>query len=251
MLETTKISKKFGELQAVDKVSLSFGDRSDEVTFIVGPNGAGKTTFINLLTGHHKPTSGSILLNGEDITNYDSAERVDKGLVRSFQIAQLFEEMTARENLRVAQLSKRGLTASVFSRADAYAEVESTISSIIDQLNLSNVSDTPVEDLPHGSRKLVDVGIALCLEPQILLLDEPTAGIPSDQKQFVIETIYAVSKEQGIPTVIIEHDMDLVTEYGDRMIALHEGSVLASGDPQLLETDEELRRVLLGVTSDE
>ncbi len=256
MLEARNLRKTFGELRATDDVSLQFGTTDGEMVFIVGPNGAGKTTLVNLLTGLLTPDQGSVVVHEDDgdgstvereITGLAPEKRVDAGLVRSFQIVHVFEEMTVRENLRVAVLSERGETLNVLSFDDGHDGVERTVDDLLAQFRLEDVADEVADTLPHGDRKLLDVAMSFGLEPTYLLLDEPTAGVATREKEYVIETIAEASDADDVTTVTIEHDMDIVKSYADRLVVLHEGRVFREGDPSLLETDGELRRVLLGV----
>jgi branched-chain amino acid transport system ATP-binding protein len=247
MLEARNLRKSFGNIVATDDVSVEFGRETGEMVFIVGPNGAGKTTLINLLTGLLEPDAGAVVLDGEEITGLSPDERVHKGLVRSFQVVRIFEEMTVRENLRTVILAKDGRTRNPFSRSDSYEDVESRTAELLDRFRLEDVADTVAEELPHGDRKLVDVAMSFALEPDYLLLDEPTSGVSSQETDYVIETIVGVGEEEQVTTVTIEHDMDLVRGYADRVIALHQGSVHGEGPATMLETDRELRRLLLGV----
>ncbi len=257
MLEARNLRKEFGELRATDDVSLEFGTTPGEMVFIVGPNGAGKTTLVNLLTGLLEPDQGSVVVHEEtddgttverDITNVDPERRVNEGLVRSFQIVHVFEEMTVRENVRVAVLSRYDKLLSVRSRDDQHEDVEETVDDLLAQFRLEETQHEVAETLPHGDRKLLDVAMSFGLDPEYLLLDEPTSGVATREKEYVIETIVEASDARGVTTVTIEHDMDLVKTYADRLVVLVEGSVFREGDPTLLETDGELRRVLLGVT---
>jgi branched-chain amino acid transport system ATP-binding protein len=257
MLEARNLVKEFGKLRATDDVSIRFGEEEGEMVFIVGPNGAGKTTLINLLTGLLEPDGGSVIMHEadgtaeRDITGMRPDRRVKEGLVRSFQIVHLFEEMTVRENIRTASLSNHGKFTEVRSLDNEHEVVESDVDDLLEQFRLEDVADEVAETLPHGDRKLLDVAISFALEPNYLLLDEPTSGVGSEEKEYVIETVVEASKEQNVSTVTIEHDMDIVRNYADRMVALVEGSVFREGPPTLLDTDAELRRTLLGVTEDE
>ncbi|WP_255190772.1 ABC transporter ATP-binding protein [Natronobeatus ordinarius] len=257
MLEARKLRKEFGELRATDDVSLEFGRTPGEKVFIVGPNGAGKTTLVNLLTGLLDPDQGAVVVHEEngdgttverDITDVDPERRVNEGLVRSFQIVHVFEEMTVRENVRVAVLSRHDKLLSMRSRDDQHEEVEETIDGLLEQFRLEEIQHEVAETLPHGDRKLLDVAMSFGLDPTYLLLDEPTSGVATREKEYVIETIVEASEANDVTTVTIEHDMDLVKAYADRLVVLVDGSVFREGDPTLLETDDELRRVLLGVT---
>ena len=256
MLEAKGLKKSFGNIVATDDVSVEFGREEGEMVFIVGPNGAGKSTLVNLLTGLLDPDEGEVILDGEEVTGLRADERVHKGLVRSFQVVKVFEEMTVRENLRTAILIKEQMTGGfnpraalrgLFSLDDEHEEVEEKIDELISQFRLDDVSDSIAEELPHGDRKLLDVAMSFALDPEYLLLDEPTSGVSAQETDYVIETIVEVSEKQNVTTVTIEHDMDLVRGYADRVIALHQGSVHGEGPPTMLETDDELRRLLLGV----
>lgn len=255
MLEARNLRKEFGELRATDDVSLEFGKTPGEMVFIVGPNGAGKTTLVNLLTGLFEPDRGSVVVHAEengttvkeDITEMPPEERVEAGLVRSFQIVHVFEEMTVRENVRTAALSRYDKTLSMRTLDDGHAEVEADVDDLLVRFRLEDIADEVAATLPHGDRKLLDVAMAFALDPRYLLLDEPTSGVATREKEYVIETIVQASDAEDVTTVTIEHDMDLVKNYADRLIVLHEGRVFREGDPDLLEHDPELRQVLLGV----
>jgi branched-chain amino acid transport system ATP-binding protein len=257
MLEARNLQKSFGELVATDDVSATFGQETGEMVFIVGPNGAGKTTLVNLLTGLLTPDSGSVVVheqNGDrdgtvekDITGMSPEDRVREGIVRSFQVVHVFEEMTTRENLRTAVLADEGLTTSMFSSTDGHEDVERRVEDLIERFGLEDIAETIAEELPHGDRKLIDVAMSFGLDPNYLLLDEPTSGVSTSEKEYVIDTIVDVSKAEGVTTITIEHDMDIVSEYADRVIALHQGRVHGEGPPIMLETDQELRSLLLGI----
>lgn len=256
MLEARNLRKSFGKLVATDDVSVEFGREEGEMVFIVGPNGAGKTTLVNLLTGLLDPDDGSVVLHqwdedGErierDITDMSPHDRVKAGVVRSFQVVHVFEEMTVRENLRTAVLAEQDLLNSAFSFSDEHEGVEAIVDDLVERFRLDDQQHVVADKLPHGDRKLLDVAMSFGLDPDILLLDEPTSGVSAQETDYVIETIVNVSQADDVTTVAIEHDMDIVSEYADRVVALHQGSILGEGDATILETDDELRRVLLGV----
>ncbi|PSP71309.1 ABC transporter ATP-binding protein [Halobacteriales archaeon QH_8_67_27] len=247
MLEARGLKKTFGQITATDDVTLEFGREEGELAFIVGPNGAGKTTLVNLLTGLLTPDEGAVVMDDEDITAMSPDERVHAGLARSFQVVRVFEDMTVRENIRTVVLARRKQTRSMFSLADGHEEVEATVADLIEKFRLEDAADSVAEELPHGDRKLLDVAMSFGLDPNYLLLDEPTSGVSTREKEYVIETIVEVSRAEGVTTVTIEHDMDIVTAYADRLVALHQGAVHGDGTPEMLETDDELRRLLLGV----
>jgi len=156
--------------------------------------------------------------------------------------------MLEARDLRTAVLSDEGRTLSMFSLSDAHESVERRVDELLSQFRLGDLADTPASTLPHGDRKLLDVAMSFGLDPAYLLLDEPTAGVTTSEKGYVVDTIVDVGRARGVTTVMIEHDMDIVTEYADRLIALHQGQVHGEGDPSMLRTDDELRRLLLGVS---
>ncbi len=259
MLEATNLKKSFGKLVATDDINVQFGREPGEMVFIVGPNGAGKTTLVNLLTGLIEPDEGSVVLrrtsddgDGDDrtvdITAMSPEQRVKEGVVRSFQVVHVFEEMTVRENLRTVVLSEQGLLKSAFSFSNEHESVETAIDDLIERFRLNGQEHVVANKLPHGDRKLLDVAMSFGLDPEVLLLDEPTSGVSAQETDHVMETIVNVTTAENVTTVAIEHDMDIVSEHADRVIALQQGSVLDKGDASMLETDDKLRRVLLGVT---
>ena len=245
ILETDDVRKEFGSLVAIDGVSLEF--YRDEIVGIIGPNGAGKTTYVNLISGALTPTSGRVLFKDRDISGLKRHKRVQLGLVRSFQIPQIYDELTVFENVQSSVISRRQDNNKLFTPIDRHTETVEETEELLDIFGLSAHADDETEHLPHGIRKVLDVAMSFALDPQYLLLDEPTSGVATQEKEYVIETIVEASEAEGVTTVTIEHDMDLVKEYADRLVVLHEGSVFREGEPELLETDSELRRVLLGV----
>ncbi len=250
MLEAQELTKSFGSLTAVNGVSLELGLDGREQVFIVGPNGAGKTTLINLLTGRLTPDKGVIRMDGDDITTMETTDRVEHGLVRSFQLVHVFDSMTIRENLRTALLSREGLSFKMLVNESSYEHIEAEIDELMDEFGLTAEANTVVSNLSHGDRKLLDVAITFALEPKYLLLDEPTSGVGQREKNELIETVVEASRTYGISTLTIEHDMDIVKTYADRIIALHQGEILAEGEPNLIETDQQLRNKLLGIKNE-
>ncbi len=250
MLEAQELTKSFGSLTAVDGVSLELGLDGREQVFIVGPNGAGKTTLINLLTGRLTPDKGVIRMDGNDITTMATTDRVEHGLVRSFQLVHVFDSMTIRENLRTALLSREGLSFKMFANESSYEHIEAEIDELMHEFGLTAEANTVVSNLSHGDRKLLDVAITFALEPKYLLLDEPTSGVGQREKNELIETVVEASRTYDISTLTIEHDMDIVKKYADRIIALHQGEILAEGEPTLIETDQQLRNKLLGIKNE-
>lgn len=250
MLEINNLVKSYGQIVASDHVSLEFGKTEGEVVFIVGPNGAGKTTLVNLITGLVEPDEGSIVMDGEDITSLSVEERVHAGLAKGFQVVEIFEESTVAENLRIALLSQQKKTLRMFSSDDGYPEVEKRIDELLADFGLEEKRDTMADELAHGEKKVLDVAIAFCLDPNYLILDEPTSGVATEEKLTVIDTALDVTTEREMTTIVIEHDMDIVADYADRLVVLHQGQVLEVGDPSVIETDPQIRETLLGVTNE-
>lgn len=246
MLVAEDLEKTFGGLSAVDDVSLSLDRHEDEKVFLVGPNGAGKTTLINLLTGLLPPDEGTISLDGQDITHMDAPKRIHSGLVRSFQVVALFDSMTARQNIRVAVQAREGKSKRPFVRHDSIDEIEDAVDDMLTTFGLEDVKDTKAVNLPHGTRKLLDIAVSFSLEPKYILLDEPTSGVSMREKDALIDTILEIYEERDVGLLAIEHDMELVQRHADRVIAMDQGEIFADGDPSMLEDDEELRRTLLG-----
>ncbi len=243
VLETQNVRKEFGSLVAVDGVSIEF--HTDEVVGIIGPNGAGKTTFINLISGALPLTDGSIVFNGEDISTLRKYKRVRKGLVRSFQIPQIYDEMTVFENVQSSVLSRKQENNRLFTPVHRDTESVEETDRLLTMFNLGDHADEHTEHLPHGVRKVLDVAMSFALRPEIMLLDEPTSGVGSREKNAVMQTITEAAVEQDIGLVFIEHDMELVRSYSDRIVALHEGRVLADDDPANVMESEEVNQFIL------
>jgi branched-chain amino acid transport system ATP-binding protein len=241
VLETRGLTKDFGGIRATDEVSVSFDD--DELHAIIGPNGAGKTTFFNLLTGTLEPTAGEVLFLGEDITGESPAAIARKGLIRSYQIIQLFTDLTALENVRIAAQS-RGSSYDFWNDADQFGEPIERAESVLADLGLLEMADTPAAELSHGEQRVLELAIALGTDPSMLLLDEPTAGMSPEETTEMIGIIDDISSE--VPIVLVEHKMSVVMEISDRIIVLHKGQKIADGTPDVVRNDEEVQRIYLG-----
>jgi branched-chain amino acid transport system ATP-binding protein len=245
VLETRELSKRFGSLQAVDNVSIAF--EKDRFTSIIGPNGAGKTTFFNLLTGNLKPTGGSVRYMGEEISGAEPFEIADRGIARSFQTSNVFSGLTVRENIRVGIQQAREWY-QFWKPLSAFPDTLESADRILELVQLSDHRDKNAEDLSHADQRLLEVAISLSIDPEVLLLDEPTAGMSRDETDHIIDLL----KQQVFPevdlVVMIEHDMDVVMNHSDRTIVLHNGGVLVDGNPREVEQNEEVQRVYLGET---
>ena len=241
-LETVGLSKSFGALPVTDNVGfrLEAGARHA----LIGPNGAGKTTFINLVTGRLAPTAGRILLGGQDVTGLSQAQRVKRGLGRTFQINTLFRGLSVLENVCIAVSEHIGIAGGMFRLAGADRRAAEAAYAELERLGLADDASRPVKELPYGKQRLVEIAIALALEPTVLLLDEPAAGIPSSETHVILETI-----ERLPPTIsmlIVEHDMDLVFRVANRITVLVRGAVLTEGAPADIAADPRVREVYLG-----
>jgi branched-chain amino acid transport system ATP-binding protein len=217
---------------------------SGEFFGLLGPNGAGKTTLINLLTGVLTPTEGQILLEGEDISTLAPHRRVRRGMVRTFQINQLFASMTPLETLALVVSQQRGFGASFWKPLGARAAVAERCEQLLSQFHLIEVMNQRTEHLAYGKRRLLEIAIALACEPRVLLLDEPVAGVPAGEREELLQTVAALPADVSV--LLIEHDMDLVFSFADRMTVLVNGAVLTEGDPDEIANNHDVKAVYLG-----
>jgi len=234
--------EKFGGITATDHVNLSLKLGARHA--LIGPNGAGKTTLINLLTGVLAPTEGRIELLGQDINHLPSHQRVARGLVRTFQINQLFASMTPLQTLAMVVSQQRGLGARWWQRLGQDAAVVARCEELLALFRLTEVMHQNTAALPYGKRRLLEMAIALACEPKVLLLDEPVAGVPAGEREELLQTVAALPADVSV--VLIEHDMDLVFEFADRITVLVNGAVLTEGTPQEIANDPQVKAVYLG-----
>ena len=242
MLEVRDVRKAFDGFQAVAGVSLRVA--RGEIAAIIGPNGAGKTTFFNLITGHLKPDAGAVLLDGHDITALPPHEISRRGMGRSFQRVNIFPRLTVFENIQAAFISHRGQGLNFFRLVgDLYrAETETLLSS----LGLADRRDEISGFLSHGGQKQLELGLALASEPQLLLLDEPTAGMSATETRETMQLIARITRERGLTLLFTEHDMEVVFSIAQKIAVLHQGRLIADGAPAAVRADPEVRRVYLG-----
>jgi len=243
MLKVENLVKSFGGVAATRDVTLDFPDGS--LTAVIGPNGAGKTTLFNLITGHLKPDSGRILLDGENIAGLMPAQIVRKGLGRAFQVASIFPSLTVLEAMTAAVLSHRAENGSMFRRFPT-AAAQAKAMEHLDLLGLADVGGLLSRNLSHGDQKLLDIGLALALEPKVLLLDEPTAGMGPEERWAMIEKVQALWRLGGMTLVFIEHDMDIVFKIAQTVRVLRYGAVLAEGTPDEIRSNEAVIDAYLG-----
>jgi branched-chain amino acid transport system ATP-binding protein len=242
VLSCEGLVKRFGGITATGNVTLNLHQGARHA--LIGPNGAGKTTLINLLTGVLEPTEGQIVLNGENITHLAPHQRVRRGMVRTFQINQLFASMTPLETLALVISQHRGLGRRFWQALGADARVTERAYALLEQFHLAEVMNQRTEHLAYGKRRLLEIAIALACEPRVLLLDEPVAGVPAGEREEILETVSALPADVSV--LLIEHDMDLVFSFAKRMTVLVNGAVLTEGDPEAIAADPQVKAVYLG-----
>ncbi|MBI2771276.1 MAG: ABC transporter ATP-binding protein [Burkholderiales bacterium] len=242
VLSCEGLVKKFGGITATNNVTLNL--RKGARHALIGPNGAGKTTLINLLTGVLEPTSGTITLEGQDISRLAPHKRVGRGMVRTFQINQLFNTMTPLETLALVVSQRKGLGSRIWSALGASKDVADRCTQLLEQFRLAEVMNQRTEHLAYGKRRLLEIAIALACEPRVLLLDEPVAGVPAGEREELLQTVAALPADVSV--LLIEHDMDLVFSFANRMTVLVNGTVLTEGDPEQIANDPEVKAVYLG-----
>jgi len=238
------LRKSFGETRAVDGVD--FRVEPEELISLVGSNGAGKTTLVNLLSGLLRPDAGQIAFDGADITALSVGARIRAGIARSFQLVNLFDQLNVLDNVRLAIFSRDGVTRQPLRLAERDTRARNEAMEILGEFGLESKWDTPAAGLAQGERKLLDVAVAYALRPKLILLDEPTSGVGTREKGVIMEAIASVVRERFLAAVIVEHDMDVVFTYSDRIVMMHQGAVLAEGTPDQIRADERVSAVLLG-----
>lgn len=246
LLALDKVSRAFGGLRVNENISfrLAPGDR----VALIGPNGAGKTTLVNVISGGLPPTSGTLHLEGDDITRLDIPARVRRGLVRTFQVTRLFASLTAADNVALAIMQRKGLTRRFFSAATDAPDVRTEWEQLLGTLGIAHLARITVSQLAYGQQRLLELAIGLALNPKILLLDEPAAGVPHDEAPKILEAIERLPAD--IAVLMIEHDMDLVFRFAKRVLVLANGRLIFEGTPQAVTADAEVRRAYLGSYAD-
>jgi len=242
MLEVRDVRKAFDGFQAVAGVTL--GVARGQIAAIIGPNGAGKTTFFNLITGHLRPDAGAVVLNGRDITGLPPHDVCRLGMGRSFQRTNIFPKLTVFQNVQAAFISHRGRGLSFFARVEPLYRDETH--AVLESIGLREKADEVSGFLSHGNQKQLELGIALASEPDLLLLDEPTAGMSAAETRETIRLIERITRERGLTLLFTEHDMEVVFSIAQRISVLHQGRLIAEGAPAEVRNDPEVRRVYLG-----
>jgi ABC-type branched-subunit amino acid transport system ATPase component len=241
-LETRALSKSFGGLVVASAIDFTLEAGARHA--LIGPNGAGKTTFINLITGRLAPSGGKILLGGDDVTALPEAQRVKRGLGRTFQINTLFTGLSVLENVTLAITERTGVAGQMLRVAGRHRHVVEEAYALLEHLRLAPDAMQPVRALSYGRQRLVEIAIALSLKPRVLLLDEPAAGVPGGESSIILQAIEQLPAEVAV--LIIEHDMDLVFRFAKRITVMAEGAVLTEGTPAEIAADARVRAVYLG-----
>ena len=244
LLEVDNVTCAFGSLIAVNGVSLKV--EQGELRAVIGPNGAGKTTFFNLISGFFTPTSGRIRFRDRDITALPAHKRVELGMARTFQITEIFPELTVRENLRVPVEVAAGLRMAPFLSRRRNAEIGERVAVLLEQGGLAGKADRRVGELSHGDQRATEIMMALALKPSLLLLDEPTAGMGDQETHDVVQLIARLHKDRHLAIVLIEHDMRVVFHLATQIMVLASGAVLAEGTPAEIAADERVQTAYLG-----
>jgi ABC-type branched-subunit amino acid transport system ATPase component len=241
-LQTQNLVKKFGGFVVTNDVSLKVEAGARHA--LIGPNGAGKTTLINLLTGFLEPTSGSVLLQGKEVTNLAQHQRVKRGLARTFQINRLFSELTVMESVVLAVNERLGLSAKFWKPVGAHTQAIEEAAELLRTLKLLDVAHEQTRNLAYGKQRLIEIALALAAKPSVLLLDEPAAGVPTSESRELFESIAALPRDVTI--LLIEHDMDLVFRFADTISVLVSGALLTQGTPEEIANDPKVKEVYLG-----
>ena len=246
LLETRGLTREFGGLVAVDGVDLSI-DEGERLS-VIGPNGAGKSTLINLITRQLDPTRGDVRFRGESIVGETPHEVVQRGISKSFQTASIFDEMTVEQNARVAALAAEhgSFRFNFLRRRDRYPELDDRVRGTLEAVELFDQRETEARNLPYGDKRRLEIGIALAAEPDLLLMDEPTAGMSPEETRATVGLIERVTEERGLTIVLVEHDMEVVFRVSDRIAVLNRGRVIADGTPEEIRADQRVQEAYLG-----
>jgi branched-chain amino acid transport system ATP-binding protein len=242
ILKVVRLNKSFGGLKATNDVDYEMTTR--ELSAIIGPNGAGKSTFFNLLTGYHKVDSGEVYYKGKDITNWPPHKIARLGIARAFQISNIYPALTTYENTRQAILTEQNRTLNFFTPAERLAKKETL--ELLEITGLSHHANMMAGNLSQGDKKRLELAIALGSKPQLVFLDEPTAGMSGEETRETMELVARLNKEMGLTILFTEHDMSVVFGYARRLTVLHQGTVIAEGTPEEVRANERAQKIYLG-----
>jgi len=244
LLEIEKLNKAFGRVIAASNIDLIF--EPGILTSIIGPNGAGKSTLINMLSGSLPVDSGRILFQGADITHLPIHQRVKMGLCRSFQVVNIFTDLTVFDNVQIPVLAVQKRAKLLFRPVVREVDVHREVSDVLERIGLGAEARTVASALSHGDKRLLEVGIALAVRPRLLFLDEPTAGMNPVERVNILKNIRRLSEEGKTTFVIVEHDMDIVFSLSDRVVVLHHGVIIGDGTTDEIQNSARVREVYLG-----
>ena len=244
-LRTENLTIRFGGHAAVNGVSCAF--RPGELTVIVGPNGAGKTTWFNLVSGQLTPTEGRIFKDGVDITRLSPSARAKAGIGRAFQLTNLFPRLTVLENVRLAVQARHGIGPRAFRPARAYRDIAALAYAHLETTRLADRADASAASLPHGDQRKLEVAMLIALEPSVYMFDEPTAGMSVDDVPVILDLVRALKAERDKTILLVEHKMDVVRELADRIVVLHNGKLVADGDPAEVIASPIVQQAYLGL----
>lgn len=244
LLATEGLTKHFGKVSAVDRVTLTF--QAGVLTSVIGPNGAGKTTLINLLTGNVRADGGAVYFRGEAITHLPIHARVRRGICRSFQLMNIFPGLTVFQNLQIPVLARLNQGLRLFTRLREQRQSRDEVLQLLAEIGLREKRAVPAGSLSHGDQRLLEIGLALAVEPELLFLDEPTAGMNPVERRTLLENIRRLAGDKRTTFIVVEHDMDVVFALSDRIIVMHRGQVIADGKPQIIRDDAQVREIYLG-----
>lgn len=249
LLETRGLTIRFGGHVAVNAVSCAF--RPGELTCIVGPNGAGKTTYFNLVSGQLPPTAGQILLDGEDVTRLPVSHKTRRGIGRAFQLTSLFPQLSVLENVRLAVQARQQRGIDLFSMWSSHRDLQAQAMAILERVALAGKRHLAVASLPHGDQRKLEVGILLALQPRVFMFDEPTAGMSVDEVPVILDLIREIRQDRSKTVLLVEHKMDVVRSLADRIIVLHNGTLVADGDPAEVIASPVVQQAYLGMPEQE
>ncbi|HSR45260.1 MAG TPA: ABC transporter ATP-binding protein [Acidimicrobiia bacterium] len=244
ILETRNLTREFGALVAVDDVSVSI--EAGSLHSIIGPNGAGKTTFFNLVSGTLRPTGGRVFFKGDDITQLPVHRTIHRGIGRSFQITNLFPNLTVLENVRLAAQAMGGDSLRFFRSHRRFGQYFDRAMDVLDQVGLTDKAAQLAGTLPHGDQRKLELGMILAPDPEVLMLDEPTAGMASEQVPELMRLVQSIQESGDKTVVLVEHNMNVVMSVSDRITVMHQGALLAEGSPAAISADERVQTAYLG-----
>ena len=244
LLETRALSRAFGALQAVNRVD--FAVEPGELRAVIGPNGAGKTTFFHLISGVLRPTAGDVRFRGQSVSALPAYARCRRGISRTFQITSLFPELSALENVRLAIQAKGGGNSRLLGGRALLARTEARAGETLGFLGLADRAGAPASTLPHGDQRRLEIAMALAQEPELLLLDEPTQGLASEETAATVALIKRIARERTLTILLVEHDMDVVFNVADRVSVLHFGQLIAEGTPAEIRRNTDVQKAYLG-----